>query len=91
MKFPLAYDATTSRADFVRLLPVATGDSNIRETADGFRGAGWSVRLTLLAPLVIGLVKLERHRVEIRFDGMSEERQDAFMRRFTHHYQRGGG
>ncbi len=91
MRFPLSYDATTSREDFVRLLPAATNDPTLCETADGFAGQGWSVRLVALAPLVIGSVRLERHRVDLRFEGMTEVAQDEFMRRFTHHYQRGGG
>ncbi len=91
MKFPLAYDATTTREDFVRLLPLATGGEPLREIDGEFRGKRWSVRLTPIPPLEIGLVRLERHRVEIAFDGLDEAAQDAFMRRFTLHYQRGGG
>jgi hypothetical protein len=91
MKFPLAYDATTTRDDFVRLLPQATGQTDIQEIDGGFRGNGWSLRLTHIAPLVIGLVRLERHRVEIDFDGLSAEQQERFMQRFTLYYQRGGG
>ncbi len=91
MRFPLSYDATTSREDFVRLLPAASNDPTLRETVDGFAGQGWSVRLVALAPLVIGSVRLERHRVELQFEGMSEAERDRFMQRFTHHYQRGGG
>ncbi len=91
MRFPLSYEATTSREDFVRLLPLATDDPTLRETADGFAGQGWSLSLAALAPLVIGSVRLERHRVELRFDGLCEAERDRFMQRFTHHYQRGGG
>jgi hypothetical protein len=91
MRFPLAYDATTSRQDFVRLLPLATGGEVVRELDGSFRGKGWSLRLTQIPPLEIGLVRLERHRVEIELDGLDEAAQDAFMRRFTLHYQRGGG
>ncbi|MDP1734755.1 MAG: hypothetical protein Q8L44_10380 [Sulfuritalea sp.] len=91
MRFPLAYDATTSRQDFVRLLPLATGGEVVHELDGCFRGKGWSLRLTPIPPLEIGLVRLERHRVEIEFDGLDEAAQDAFMRRFTLHYQRGGG
>ena len=91
MKFPLAYDATTTRDDFVRLLPQATGEGAIREIDGGFSGKGWSLRLTRIAPREIGLVRLERHRVEIDFDGLSAEQQERFMQRFTLYYQRGGG
>lgn len=91
MKFPLAYDATTTREDFVRLLPGAAGETAIREVDGGFCGNAWAIRLTRIAPLEIGLVRLERHRVEIEFDGMTADEQDRFMRRFTLHFQRGGG
>ncbi|NJD34940.1 MAG: hypothetical protein FIA96_08930 [Betaproteobacteria bacterium] len=91
MKFPLSYDATITRGDFVRLLPQATGCEEIQELDDRFCGRGWSVRLTPISPLVIGMVRLERHRVEIEFDELSPEGQESFMRRFTLHYQRGGG
>ena len=91
MRFPLTYDATTTRADFVRLLPAATGESDVREIDGEFRGQGWRIRLIPIAPLEIGLVRLERHRVEIKFQGMDQAAQDAFMNRFTMHYQRGGG
>jgi hypothetical protein len=36
-------------------------------------------------------VRLERHRVEIAFDGLDEPAQDAFMSRLALYYQRGGG
>ena len=91
MRFPQAYDATTTRQEFVRLLPQATGEVELREIDGRFCGKGWSVRLTPIPPLAIGMVRLERHRVEIEFDGLDEAAQDAFMRRFTLHYQRGGG
>ena len=91
MNFPLAYDATTTRDEFVRLLPQATGDVALREIDGGFSGRGWSIRLTPIPPLEIGRVRLERHRVEIDLDGMTAEEQDRFMWRFSLYYQRGGG
>jgi hypothetical protein len=91
MRFPLAYDATTTREDFVRLLPLAVGGEDFREIDDRFVGQGWSVRLTPIPPLEIGLVRLERYRVEITFDDLDAAAQEAFMDRFTLYYQRGGG
>ncbi|OHC64066.1 MAG: hypothetical protein A2040_14800 [Rhodocyclales bacterium GWA2_65_19] len=91
MRFPLAYDASTTREDFVRLLPQATGGAGFREIGDRFFGAGWTLRLTRIAPMSIGLVRLERHRVEIEFEGLTAAEQDRFMERFTRYYQRGGG
>jgi hypothetical protein len=37
------------------------------------------------------MVRLERHRVEIAFEGMTPEAEETFMQRFTLYYQRGGG
>ncbi|MCK9381804.1 MAG: hypothetical protein M0P95_12175 [Sulfuritalea sp.] len=91
MRFPLTYDATTTREDFVRLLRLATGGAEFSEIDGGFGGQGWSIRLTRMPPLEIGLVRLERHRVEIEFDGLTAEEQDRFMQRFTLYYHRGGG
>lgn len=91
MIFPLVFDATITREDFLRLLPRATGGQPFQEDADRLRGEGWSLRLTRIPPLEIGLVRLERHRVEIEFDGLTATEQDRFMRRFAQHYQRGGG
>ena len=91
MKFPLAYEATTTRADFLRILPLATGETELREIGGRICGRGWAIRLTPIAPLEIGLVRLERHRVEIEFDGMAEADRERFMQRFSLHYQRGGG
>ena len=91
MKFPRAYDATITRPDFLRLLPAATGESGFTENGGVFRGHGWEVRFSPIAPLEIGMVRLERHRIEIAFDGLTPEAEEAFMQRFTLHYQRGGG
>jgi hypothetical protein len=91
MKFPLAYEATTTRADFLRILPLATGEAELREIDGRFCGRGWAIRLTPIAPLEIGIVRLERHRVEIEFDGLTTEDQGHFMQRFSLHFQRGGG
>jgi hypothetical protein len=91
MRFPLSYDATTTRDDFVRLLPQATGNVEFQAIDDRFCGPGWSVRLTPIPPLEIGMFRLERYRVEIEFDALSAEEQDSFMQRFTLYYQRGGG
>lgn len=91
MKLPLAYDATITRDEFFRVLPLATGDSEFREVDGEIRGRGWAIRLTPLPMLEIGLVRLERHRVEIALDGMAADERDRFLRRFALHYQRGGG
>lgn len=91
MKFPTCFEATTGRVEFLRLLPLACADDSLRETPEGYAGQGWQVMLTALQPLAIGSVRLERFRVELHFDGLTDAEQDAFMRRFTRYYQRGGG
>lgn len=91
MKFPRRYDATITRGDFLRLLPEATGGRPVAEHDGMFRGPGWTLQLTSIPPLEIGSVRLERYRVEIAFDGLTADAEEAFMRRFTLHYQRGGG
>lgn len=91
MRLPRRHDATITRNDFLRILPAATGEAHIQESDGGFFGRGWSLRLTSIPPLEIGIVRLERHRVEIEFDGLTAEEQDRFMQRFTLHFQRGGG
>ena len=91
MRFPLQYDATITRADFVRMLPAATGESGFHEVDGGFAGSGWTIRLMPITEFRIGMVQMERHRVEIEFDGMTADEQDRFMQRFTLYYLRGGG
>jgi len=91
MKFPLRYDATITRAEFIRTLPSATGEDGLREVDGRFEGNGWSIRLTPITAFRVGMVHMERHRVEIEFDGLTADEQDRFMQRFTLHYQRGGG
>ena len=91
MKFPLRYDATITRAEFIRTLPAATGESDFREIDGRFDGNGWSIRLTPIAAFSIGMVYMERHRVEIEFVGLTADEQERFMRGFSLHYQRGGG
>ncbi len=91
MKFPLRYDATITRADFIRTLPAAVGEDDFREVDGRFEGRGWSIHLTPILPFEIGMVRLDRHRVEIEFHDLTADEQDRFMQRFSMHYQRGGG
>jgi hypothetical protein len=91
MKLPLRHEATITRADFLRILLAATGEGAFREVDGRLMGKGWSIRLTPMDALKIGIVKMERHRVEIEFDGLTSDEQESFMQRFTLYYQRGGG
>lgn len=91
MKFPLRYEATITRAEFLRTLPAAADEEDFCEVDGRFVGNGWSIRLTPITPFRVGVVHMERHRVEIEFDGLTADEQDSFMGRFTLHYQRCGG
>jgi hypothetical protein len=91
MNFPLVSEATITRDDFVRLLRLASGVAGFQEIDGDFRGQGWCIHLTPLAPLEIGAVRLERHRVEVEFDGLTLAERDDFLRRFELCFQRGGG
>jgi hypothetical protein len=91
MRFSRSYDATITRGDFLRVLPQATGCDSIRVDGDRFSGPGWSLLLTSIPPLSIGMFRLERHRIEIAFEGMPADDQERFMDRFTLYFQRGGG
>lgn len=91
MKFPLAFDATTTRDEFLRLLPGATGGDDFRQLNNLFISRHWRISLSPIPSLHIGSLSLERYRVEIAFSDMNDQEIDRFMRRFSAHYQRGGG
>lgn len=92
MKFPASFVATVSRREFLRLLPAAVGGEAFTEEGDLLTGqSGWRIRLTRLPDTSFGALPLERLEVDIRFDGWNEAAIDAFMRRFSLHFQRGGG
>ena len=95
MKLPQSFEMSITRADFLRLLPAAVGHQAFSveggriEHRDGRRS--WSIRLTALPDLSIGLVRLARHRVVLAFEGYGEEEVAAFIRRFELYFRRGGG
>ncbi len=99
MKLPQAFEMTISRADFVRLLPAAVGHQPFDETVNVFSGIehqpagarGWKIELLPLPALRIGAIHLERHRVQINFDGYAEADVAAFLTRFELYFRRGGG
>jgi len=99
MKLPQAFEMTISRADFVRLLPAAVGHQPFEETGSAFSGADaevgrgrrWKIALTSLPALRIGAICLERHRVQIDFEGYAEADIAAFLTRFEFYFRRGGG
>ena len=86
---------TTTRADFRRLLPAAINHVAFIEESDAFihreSGRGWRIDVTPLSPLQIGLIRLERQRVNFEFTGYSAGEVDEFMARFERYFRRGGG
>jgi len=95
MKLPLRFDMTTTRAEFRRLLPAAVNDVTFTEEGGAFvhrdGGRGWRIRLASLPQLQIGLIRLERQRVDFEFTGYSAAEIDDFMARFERYFRRGGG
>lgn len=95
MKLPRSFEMTTTRSDFARLLPAAVGHAPFVAEGDAFLhrdGArAWRIRLTPLPDLRIGLIRLERQRVEFDFEGHSAAETEAFLKRFELYMRRGGG
>lgn len=102
MKLPPSVEMTTTRADFVRLLPAAVNHVEFREEGNAFVHGGqtalgersqreWRITLDPMPALRIGSVVLERHRADFRFSGYGPDEIAAFMARFELYFRRGGG
>ena len=95
MKLPLSIEMTTTLEDFRRLLPAAVGHVPFVEEDGAFvhreSARGWRIALTPLPQLQAGLMRLERHRLDLQFEGYSEDEISAFMKRFEMYFRRGGG
>jgi hypothetical protein len=95
MTLPPRFEMTITREDFRRLLPAAVNHVAFIEEDDAFlckEGArGWRIDFTPLPQLRIGLVRLERHRVEFEFAGYTGAEIEDFMARFELYFRRGGG
>ena len=95
MKLPLRLEMTTTRADFLRLLPAAVNHVAFSEEGDAFvyrDGArGWRIGFQPLPQLRIAMVRLDRHQVDFEFTDFSKAEIDAFMARFELYFRRGGG
>jgi hypothetical protein len=102
MRLPATFEMTTTRADFLRLLPAAVdqvafveeGNCFVhREQTSGGRDAlrEWRITLDPMPALRIGAVVLERHRAGFQFSGYTPEEVTAFMSRFELYFRRGGG
>ena len=95
MKLPLRFDMTATRAEVRRLLPAAVDHAPFVEEDGAFvhrDGArGWRIGMEDLPQLRIGLIRLERHRLEFEFSGYSAAEIEDFMARFEMYFRRGGG
>lgn len=95
MKLPLSFEMTVTQADFLRLLPAAVGGEAFVEETGVFHHRepqrAWRIEFEPLPELRIGLIRLERHRVGLAFEGYREAEIEAFMARFELHFRRGGG
>jgi len=84
-----------SREEFLRLLPVAVGQSPFTEEVGVFSGRDgsrrWLIRFLPIADHRLGSVVLPRHRIDITFEGHSDREAEAFLARFHRGFQRGGG
>ena len=84
-------EMTIDRDDFLRRLPQAVGD--FVEDGDAIQAVDqrWRLRITPLPGGRLGLLDLERLRVEFDFPGFGPAEREAFLARFRLHYHRGGG
>lgn len=88
------FDMTITRAEFERLLPLATGGA-VRRDGSRYRAADarndWEIELTPLPDLRIGLIVLARHRVSITPGTLTGQSYQVWLRQFWMVFQRGGG
>ena len=84
-----------TRADFLRLLPVAIGNEPYRIEGDDIVAAGgaiaWRIRIEERAGRPFGPVALPVLAVTLTLDGAGGSEARAFVDRFLLGYQRAGG
>lgn len=85
-----------SEAEWRGWLPAATHPRTREPTGPcalrvGFDDGALALDWLPLPPREIALLRLPRLRVRFRFDGVSEQDRQTFMRSFDRHLQRGGG
>jgi hypothetical protein len=95
MRLPLTLEMTATLEDLRRLLPAAVGHVPFVEEDGAFvhreGERGWRISVSPLPPLQAGLMRLERQRLEFRFDGYPDDEIEGFMKRFEVYFRRGGG
>jgi hypothetical protein len=88
------YEMALTRADFLRLLPVAVqGEFAVSEDVINGESAGvtWSITVLELEPRRIALLSLPRLNVQLVLRAASTAAADEWLRRFLLGYQRAGG
>ncbi|MFA7282214.1 MAG: hypothetical protein WC100_19190 [Sterolibacterium sp.] len=95
MRLPQSFEITLARADFVRLLPAAVGNDQFVDEGAVFRHEekhrSWRIDFKSLPEIMMGQMRMERHRLSFFFDGYSDTEIDQFMSRFEVNFRRGGG
>ena len=93
--FRRAYDMALTRADFLRLLPVAVGGEAYRVEGDEIVAQGgtmpWRIRIEERAGRPFGPVALPVLAVRLFLDGATDAQAAAFVDRFLLGFQRAGG
>lgn len=84
-----------SKSEFLRILPHALAGATFDATGDLFvhteAERSWRITLKPLPPQDLGSVRLERHVVEWRFSGYTEQEIAMVLERFDVCFRRGGG
>jgi hypothetical protein len=84
-----------TRADFLRLLPVAVGGAAYRVDGDEIGSLGgspaWRIRLRERAPRAFGPIAIPVLAVALEIEGAQPEAAQAFVSRFLLGFQRAGG
>ncbi len=84
-----------TRADFLRLLPVAVGNETYRVEGDDIVGAGgaiaWRIHIAERSGRPFGPVALPVLAVTLTLDGAASGEARAFVDRFLLGFQRAGG
>ena len=91
----LRQEMTISREDFLRLLPAAVDQADLRVDGAQIRpfdgNRRWRIVLTALEDLRLGAITLPRQRVEIFLGADDAEDRRLFLARFELYFRRGGG
>lgn len=91
----LTWEMTLTRDEFFRLLPAAVYFAPYRVSGNRIECVAgertWSIVVEPMADHCIGLLRLARHRVSLRFCGYTAAEVKAFVKRFKLYFQRGGG